>query len=152
MKDLVNPWVIAAAVLLAAGMLAGLFWLSGRITAPGWQEYGGEAALTIIPNPTSTATIIPTLPAATPTVEANQIIQVGSYVKISGTGGSGLRLREEPSLNGEVVFLGLEDEIFLVKDGPEDRDGYLWWYLEAPANDTRSGWAAANFLQLDQSP
>jgi hypothetical protein len=146
MKDLLSPWVIAGSVILAGLLLTGLFWLSGFIAAAGSPEYSGEAALTIIPNPTATPTLIPTSPplAATPT--DGGLIQAGGYVKITGTEGSGLRLRDQPSLNGNIKFLGMEDEIFLVINGPEDRDGYLWWYLQAPANEARQGWAAANVL------
>jgi hypothetical protein len=93
-----------------------------------------------------------TVPSNTPTFESPAGIIIGSYVKIAGTEGDGLRLRREPSLNGEIIYLGIEDEIFLVKDGPQDQDGYLWWYLETPLNATKNGWAVSNFLEQVQYP
>ncbi len=31
-------------------------------------------------------------------------------------------------------------------------DGYTWWYLVAPYDSTRAGWAAADFLAVVPSP
>ena len=152
MKNILNPWVIIGAILIASILLLATFLASGSLFSPSQPEFYGEGILTVIPIPTFTATALPTAPVITPTIETQVGIQIGSYVKITGTEGDGLRMRDDPSLNGKIIYLGIEDEIFLVKDGPKDQDGYLWWYLEAPLNETKNGWAVANFLQLDQSP
>lgn len=152
MKDLLNPWIFAGAVFVASVLLAVTFLAAGNITPSDQLAYNGEAALTVLPLPTLTPTVIPSTSALTPTLETNSGIQIGDYVKISGTEGEGLRFRRDPSLNGEIIYLGLEDEVFLVKDGPEDQDGYLWWYLEAPLNEARNGWAVSNYLQPAQNP
>ena len=55
-------------------------------------------------------------------------------------------------LDGEFVFLGYDSEVFLVKDGPQTVDGYVWWYLVAPYDDTRTGWAASDFLTYIPAP
>jgi hypothetical protein len=75
-----------------------------------------------------------------------------AYVQISGTGGDGLRLRVEPGLKSEVRILGAEDEVFEVKDGPREADGFTWWYLVGPYDQTRRGWAVSNYLQVVQNP
>jgi hypothetical protein len=113
------------------------------------------AVLTVIPAPTSTplsqptATIDPNAPTATPGLGQ---IAIGSYVQISGTNGEGLRIRSAPGLNSAQMFLGFDSEVFLVKDGPKDTDGYTWYYLVAPYDDKRAGWAASNFLTLIPPP
>jgi hypothetical protein len=152
MKDLVNLGVIAGAVFIASVLLAVTFLAAGNVTPSDQLTYSGGAVLTVIPVPTPTPTVIPPTLGLIATLEINSGIQVGSYVKISGTEEEGLRLRRDPSLNGDIIYLGLEDEVFLVKDGPEDQDGYLWWYLEAPLNKTRKGWAVSNYLQPAQNP
>ena len=152
MKDILNPWVIVGAILVASLLLLGTYFASGSIFSAVPPEYSGEGVLTIIPIPTFTPTPPPTKLPSTPTEEIPAGIQIGSYVKIVGTEGDGLRMREEPSLNGKIIYLGLEDEIFLVVDGPEDQDGYLWWHLEAPLNKSKNGWAVSNFLLIDQNP
>jgi len=68
------------------------------------------------------------------------------------TGTDGLRIRSAPGLNTETVFRGEESEAFLVKDGPQTVDGYTWWYVVAPYDDTRAGWAAAEFLAVVPPP
>ena len=65
-------------------------------------------------------------------------IAIGNYVQITGTEGQGLRIRKDPGLNGEFEFLAYDSEVFVVKDGPREVDGYTWWYLVAPYDDTAS--------------
>ncbi len=106
-----------------------------------------------------------TLPSSTPTMEADltaspQVpspsdkgaIALGAYVQISGTGGDGLRLRAGPDLESAILLIGSEAEVFLVADGPIDADGYTWWYLVGPYDESRAGWAVANFLVVVQNP
>lgn len=108
-------------------------------------------AVTVIAAPTLTpkslqATLIP---SATPTsifFLPEGVIGVGAYVQVTGTEGAGLRMRSEPGLDSTVNFTALDAEVFLVIDGPIDADGYTWWYLEAPYDQTRNGWSAGDFL------
>lgn len=75
-------------------------------------------------------------------------IQVGSYVQVKGTDGEGLRFRAAASTTAEILTIAMESEAFLVQQGPVESDGYVWFYLTAPYDDTRSGWAASEFLVL----
>jgi len=61
-------------------------------------------------------------------------------------------LRSEPGLKGTVRFLGLEAEVFQVYDGPQQADGYTWWFLVAPYDANVQGWAVANYLNVVQNP
>jgi hypothetical protein len=114
------------------------------------------AILTIIPAPSSTPTPVPDAAAAataTPNggASADGIAQ-GMYVQISGTGGDGLKMRSGPGVKSDTIFLGMEAEVYLVKDGPKLADGYTWWYLEAPYDSSRAGWAASKYLTIVASP
>ncbi len=86
-----------------------------------------------------------TLPDGVPPDPGGEL-NVGMTVRISGTGGDGLRLRREPGTNTTPIFLGAENEVFVIKSGPQSVDGYTWWYLEAPYEESRAGWAVANYL------
>jgi len=155
MKDILNPWVIGGSVLTASLLLAVSFLAAGQLTPDDLAEYSGEAVLTIIPIPTYTPTPLPTqpeFPIATPTIESDVGVQVDGYVQILGTEGEGLRLRDDPSLSGVIVYVGLEGEIFQVAGGPVEQDGYLWWQLQAPLNESLQGWAVSNYLEPAQSP
>jgi len=153
-RQLFNRWVILGAILFA-GFLTLLTAISIGWTSPLPSSAIGfaPADLTMIPAPTSTSsapatpTIDPFAPSPTPAGLA-----VGSYVQISGTEGQGLRIRSKPGLGGEFVFLGYDSEVFVVQDGPQTVDGYIWWYLVAPYDNTRVGWAASDFLTYIPSP
>ncbi len=97
------------------------------------------------PTPEIQKSSTPTLPEGVPP-DPGGVIQVGISVRITGTGGDGLRLRREPGKNGTPIFLGAENEVFAVKSGPESVDGFTWWYLEAPYDTTRAGWAVSNYM------
>lgn len=79
-------------------------------------------------------------------------IQINAYVQISGTEGDGLRLRKLPNLESDVMFLAMESEVFTVVEGPIESIQYTWWYLKAPYDSTRQGWAVSNFLEIVQRP
>ena len=113
------------------------------------------ADLTVIPLPSATVQVpTPTINAglaASLTAQPSQIA-LNTYVQISGTGTDGLRIRSAPGLNSDTVFRGDESETFMVKDGPKQADGYSWWYVVAPYDSTRAGWAAANYLAVVPPP
>ncbi len=151
--SLINIWTITGAVTVAGCLLlitlASIGWFAQR---PAGKQGFVPADVTIIVPSTATPgpTMIPT-PAGTTTPAAGQIA-VGAYVQIKGTEGAGLRIRSDAGLSSDTVFRGEEAETFLVKDGPKQSDGYTWWYLVAPYDSTRAGWAAADFLAAVPSP
>jgi len=140
----------------------GLFlvtFLSIRWTRPIQTPAGVvTAALTIIP--AATETPIPPTPAAVEATPDPEVpppppsgeINIGSFVQISGTEGAGLRLRLGPGLGHNPEFLGLESEVFKIEAGPQEADGYIWWYLVAPFEVDRKGWAVSNYLEIVQNP
>jgi hypothetical protein len=153
-RQLFNKWVILGALGLAALLTLITAISIGLTTARQNAEIGfAPADLTVIPAPTSTSsapptpTIDPFAPTAAPTG-----IGIGNYVQISGTDGEGLRIRSDPGLNGNFEFLGYDSEVFIVQDGPREVDGFVWWYLVAPYDETRNGWAAADFLAYIPAP
>lgn len=144
---------LGVTVLLLILLFLWIGWTAPPAPVPG----NLVAVLTVIPPPTSTplslptATLDPNLPTATPVFMPGEIA-VGSYVQIKGTDGEGLRLRSGPGLGSDQLFLGMDSEVFLVKDGPSLADGYTWFYLVAPYDANRAGWAASNFLNLIPPP
>lgn len=153
---IINPWVFASAILLALalfGTIVFILWYSRPavessvpVTAV-LNVLSAPTATPLPPTPTSTPPATPTIPAPPPGE-----IAIGGYVQITGTGGDGLRLRRSAGLEQPMRLLGAEDEIFRVLDGPQELDGYEWWYLEGPYDTARSGWAVANYLEAIQGP
>ncbi|HSG45981.1 MAG TPA: hypothetical protein VLA72_22815 [Anaerolineales bacterium] len=154
LRQLFNKWVILSALILAGFLIIITLISIGWTTPPRSSDVGfAPAHLTMISAPTATSsapptpTIDPFAPSPTPTG-----IAVGAYAQITGTGGEGLRIRSQPGLIGEPVFLGFDTEVFIVEDGPRELDGYVWWYLVAPYDEGRAGWAAADFLTFIPAP
>lgn len=153
-SQLFNKWVILGALILA-GLLTLITAIGiGLTSSTPTSDVGfAPADLTVIPAPTGTSGAPPTPtidPFASPTSPAG--IAIGNYVQISGTEGQGLRIRAEPGLDGSFQFLAYDSEVFTVKDGPREVDGYVWWYLTAQYDETRVGWAAADFLTYIPAP
>ena len=154
-----NPWVIGGAIFFAVTLLIASFALVW-FTRPIQVSAGPSTAIVnVIRVPTdtpvpATPTPAPALtpsPAVPPSPPAGEI-SVEAFVQITGTGGDGLRLRADPSLEGEIKFLALESEVFQVKEGPREEGGYSWWFLVAPYDENVRGWAVSNFLTIVQNP
>jgi hypothetical protein len=150
--SLINIWTIAGAVLVAGCLLLLTLFLIGWMRPRQTGDQGFVPAdLTIIPPSTATPSPAPTgTPAGTPA--APEGMGVGAYVQITGTEGAGLRIRSAPGLNSDTVFRGEEAETFKVNEGPKEADGHTWWYIVAPFDETRAGWAAADFLAVVPPP
>lgn len=158
-SKLVNIWVILGAIIVTGILIFALLLLletskPGRsISAP------ATAVLNVIKAPTITATVLMLTEASTgfdpselPPTPTSENLAIGDSVQISGTGGDGLRLRSSPGLQGDVLFLGYEGEVFQVVQGPQSSDGYVWWYLIAPYDEKVQGWAVSNYLSILQNP
>jgi hypothetical protein len=144
----INGWVILVGVLVA-GVLSTLF-----VLLLFWLPYSPSTAaeppgrFTVIVAPTQTPLPTESLQTPTPTNPPSfEGISIGSYVQITGTEGQGLRLRSGAGTNNPPRFLGMDAEVFQVKDGPKTADNFTWWFLEAPYDPGRSGWAASTYLK-----
>ena len=149
-KSIFNPITLVTTVILVFGLvlIAVVILFLGRNPAPSMSAL---PEMTLIPAPTLTQKAIDPTRTPTPTPTSiyflpEGVIGVGIYVQVIGTGGAGLRMRGEPGLNSTINFSALDSEVFLVIDGPVSSDGYTWWHLEAPYDQNRNGWSAADFL------
>lgn len=160
MKQILNGKVLVAMLVIASLLLCGslIYIFVARPAASTPDPEPATGALTVIPAPTSTPGIppptltpLPATPAPTSTPGPGEIAR-GVYVQINNTGEQGLNIRSEPGLTSPVIFSGYDAEVFLVTDGPQQVDGYTWWYLTASYDTTRFGWAAQDFLEVVQTP
>lgn len=158
-RFILDPWIIFGAIGFGVALLIATLLLLSWTRSPQAISGAPTAVITVIALPAATP-ILPTptlleteIPVATdfPPPPPGDIV-VNAYVKVVGTGGDGLRLRTGPGLDRDVRLLAIEDEVFLVQEGPQQADGYSWWYLVGPFDDSRHGWAVANFLRVVQNP
>jgi len=156
MKNILNGKVLIA-VLVIAGILlfaSFAFILIRRPAAPPPDLTPASAILTIIPAPTSTPhaqpptlTPFPPTPTTSPTPAPGQFA-VGVYVLVTNTGGEGLNIHADPSINAKVIFSGNDAEVFQITEGPASAEGFTWWRLSASYDATRTGWAVQNYLSV----
>lgn len=151
--------VVLGSLLLAGALLGACYAFYLLPTTPSAPGGALPAAITKIPAPSATPILAtPTsavAPSATPPVSPTPFpgsVLPGAFVQIAGTGGDGLRLRADPGLDSQIRFLALEAEVFEVVEGPRVADNYTWWYLVAPYDEARSGWAVADYLAVIQNP
>jgi hypothetical protein len=155
---LINIWVIAGAIIVALALTIGLWMLLNATRGDRQMGAPATAVLNVVEVPEPTHT--PLIPTHTPSALSSDLppspppgeITIGNTVQISGTGGDGLRLRSSPGLQGDVLYLGYEGEVFQVIDGPQEIDGYVWWHLSAPYDEKVNGWAVSNFISVLQNP
>ncbi|KAA3643186.1 MAG: SH3 domain-containing protein [Chloroflexi bacterium] len=159
LRILMRPVVALGALGIAVFMfllLALAFWLTTPPPSPVVEQ--PTAILTVIPPPTPTPRVSTPTPFLTATPTDAPLVfgpggfTLGSYVQIAGTSGDGLNIRSSAGLNSEILFLGLDSEIFEVRDGPVEADGFIWWLLVTPIDENRSGWAADAFLEFVENP
>jgi hypothetical protein len=154
-KGLLNFWTVAGAIGVA--LLLGVLTLAlAFLYRPPGPSGISRAVVTLIPASTATPQVTaestlasPYIPTATAMVGE---VTLGAYVQITGTEGLGLRMRATPGLNGQDLFLSYDSEVFQVTEGPQELDGHTWWRLVAPYDETRAGWAVADYLALVSSP
>jgi hypothetical protein len=152
-------WVLLGGVAIAGILFAFTLLVVFAVRGSPPARSLPTAALYIMPAPTDTIPAPTTVLQPTPTVTSEApppppqgVIVIGSFVEVTGTGEVGLRLHDDASLDSKTQFVGMDTEVFKVSDGPRDADGYTWWYLVAPYDATRHGWAVANYLSTITNP
>lgn len=159
MKRVLTRSVLIATLVLASLLLCAslVYVLIGVYTArPGLTPT--RLAITLIPAPSSTPRYVPPTPTPppptplpSPTPGPGQFA-LGIYVQITGTGGIGLHIRSDAGLDAPILFLGYDDEVYQITKGPKQSGGDTWWYLTAPYDPTRAGWADQTYLSVLPSP
>lgn len=139
--------VLTLVVVLVMGYISRLTAVSERAVPPeiivvGVPTETLEREVVTVETATFMPTLSPTLPPA-----PGESFSIGQLVIVAGTGGDGLRFRTQPGLSGTISFLAYENEVFKVEGGPQELDGYMWWFLINPYDNSKSGWAAAVFLR-----
>ncbi len=158
MRRLFSPWVILGGIGMAGLLLIVFIGVTLAVRVKPTNRPIGTVVLNVIPAPTDT--LPPPQPTESPTPTTSELppptggmgISVGVLVQVSGTGLDGLRIRTDPGLQGQIKFVGIEAEVFQVKEGPKEADGYTWWFLVAPYDETLNGWAVGDYLQVIQNP
>jgi hypothetical protein len=68
----------------------------------------------------------------------------GQKVRVANTGGTGVRMRLEPSLKGQIVARLAEGTVLEVVGEDKTADGYTWKNVRGPGDGR--GWVAGSYL------
>ena len=154
-RKIFSPFVIAAGFVFGCLLLIFSFIAFSLIRPSTQKPSSGTALIQIIEVPTKTPIIaspVPTETSApqpgTPLPPPAGVIKIGTIVEIKGTGTDGLRIRDQSGLQGKILFVAIESEVFRVTDGPKESDGYTWWKIVSPFDETIQGWAVSNYLGI----
>lgn len=153
--SIVTPWVIAlSAILGIVFFLILMIVITGAALESDPPSNSALAQMTIIPAPTITPTVYAESQPEKLAVRyvSPEGFSIGAYVKIQNTQGAGLKIRPNPGTGGNVTFIADEGELFIITEGPDDRNGYSWWKLVGFENPERTGWGASAFLGLVAPP
>ncbi len=137
---------IGLAILLTCG-LGGLSLMLQQ--NPGFIRASKSPIITKLAVPTMRPSQTPSLMTAETTKSVvDGVMAIGAVVQISGTGNVGLRLRLSPGIDGAPQFVAMENEVFVIRDGPVIKDGITWWRLASSYDENRQGWAAGQYLTV----
>lgn len=145
--------IMIMAIFVSLILAIYFFVLAVVITSPKNQSQMSTSEMLVLPAPTNTP-----IPTATAVEKNNNSITdpagitIGMYVQITGTNGSGLNIRSGAGVSYAPNFLANDAEVFLAKEGPIQADGFYWWYLVAPYDEKRNGWAASQYLTIVDNP
>jgi hypothetical protein len=159
LRSLFNIKVILGGVIFAIGVFAVFVGVLWSAKANNILQMPATAILNVIEAPTRTAIA----PKQTPTPvsipgSSQQVpppsgdIAIGDYVQVNGTGGDGLRLHKIAGVSSAVQYVAIDTEVFTVKDGPVEADGYVWWQLQDPYTENAAGWGVSNYLVVVPNP
>ena len=154
-------WVLGFAAALCAIACMSL-WAYVVVTRPTVPRATSSPVFIVLTNSAATTpdllSVTATLPGGlaptgtVPPVLNPGAINLGSYVQVVRTDGDPLKLRQAPTLNAEVNYLAVPNEVLKVANGPTIADGFTWWYLVDLADETRNGWAVENYLDATNGP
>jgi mannose-6-phosphate isomerase-like protein (cupin superfamily) len=104
------------------------------------------------PQPEETATEEATEEATeTPTEEAADVPTELAPGVIAVANDSGVRVRDQPTTNSNIVNSLDEGDRVRITGESVEADGFVWWPIEGVDDPTVVGWAAAEFLDIDEN-
>jgi hypothetical protein len=158
-RNLFNIKVILGGIIFAVSVFAIFVIMLWSAKANDITQPAATAILNVIKAPTATAIAPEQSPTPLTTQDSSQQppppsgnMAIGDYVQVNGTGGSGLRLHKSAGVASEVQYVAIDSEVFIIKDGPIEADGYVWWLLQDPYTENAAGWGVSNYLVVVKNP
>jgi hypothetical protein len=142
--------------VILGGLTLGFLFVVVSLTRISRTESIPEPVVTMIEAATDTPEFLQTStqesgqdlePTGLPEIPIDADFSIGEIVEVFGTEGQGLSLRHEPGLSSVIDWYGMDNEILEIKGGPIEQDGYLWWFLVSPYDNSKNGWGVGAYLR-----
>jgi quercetin dioxygenase-like cupin family protein len=117
-----------------------LGWLASDLI----ELVGGAPEAEATEEPTEEPAADEATPAASPEAETDAEFQEGDIVVMTQ---DNVRIRGEASINAEPIDVFLEGTEFEVTGEPVEADEFTWYPVTLVADDSISGWIAADFIE-----
>jgi hypothetical protein len=159
LRSIFSVKVVFGAIIFAVGIFSVFVLILWSAKASDIAQTPATAILNVIEVPTGTAiapmqtpTQLTTPSSSQPAPPPSGDIGIGDYVQVNGTGGAGLRLHKSAGVSSDVQYVAIDTEVFTVKNGPIEADGYVWWQLQDPYTNNAAGWGVSNYLVVVPNP
>jgi hypothetical protein len=144
------PWWSILSLLLLVALIIALVWiglaLSQRSPAPAELPTPIFITVTSLPGGASTPGLSqPPAPEATQPSPAQA--SLGDVVRVSNTGGLGVRLRAGPGVLYETLKIVPEGSRLEIAGEARQADDYVWRLVRDPSDGTQ-GWMVVDYLQV----
>ncbi len=110
------------------------------------------AVLNITPYlPTSTVSSAYQTETAVSTEQTTAIPGVSATnmrVRVSNTGGDGLKIHKEPAIESDTLTIASENSLWIIVEGPTINQSRIWWKIQSQDNGT-TGWAVQDYLTAE---
>ena len=110
------------------------------------------AVLNITPYlPTSTVSSAYQIETAVSTEQTTAIPGVfatNMRVRVSNTGGDGLKIHKEPAIESDTLTIASENSLWIIVEGPTINQSRIWWKIQSQDNGT-TGWAVQDYLTAE---
>lgn len=74
------------------------------------------------------------------------VFAIGMVIEIYGTQNEGLNIRQTAGTDSPVVYLAHESEVYTIINGPEIKDGLIWWNISLLPDGQKIGWAVQDYF------
>ncbi|NMC28810.1 MAG: hypothetical protein GYA45_01910 [Pelolinea sp.] len=69
-------------------------------------------------------------------------------VRVSNTGGDGLKIHKEPAIESDTLTIASENSLWIIVEGPTINQSRIWWKIQSQDNGT-TGWAVQDYLTAE---
>ncbi len=76
------------------------------------------------------------------------VFAMGMRVRVSNTGGEGLKIHTEPTIESDTLTIASENSLWIIIEGPTINESRIWWKIQAQ-DSAVTGWAVQDYLAAE---